>query len=538
VTTAARASSLAGAAELGKLAARRDRVMLPVWIYVMTALMAGTGYTFKALYKTPESREAVAASTSHNAALLAVAGPIFGSSTGALTMWKYGAASAVLAGLMSIFVVIRHTRADEEAGRLELVGSTAVGRHAALAAGTLLAVAANVVLAVLLAAGLIAVGLPAGGAAAAGLAIGGCGLVFAGVAAVTAQLAGTARGARGGAIAVLAATYVLGSIGAAGPAGLRWLSWLSPVGWAEQVRAFAGDRWPVLALPVVTTVALAAGAVVLAGERDMGAGLVPSRPGPASAAASLRSPLALAWRMQRGALAAWAVGVLLIGAATGSVAKGIGSLLGSGTQVRDAITKIGGQASLSDAYLVAVMSLVGLAAAGYAISAVLRLHTEESTDLADPVLATPVSRVRWGASHLVIAVIGAAVMLAAAGVGAGLGYGLRGGDAGAQLPRLVGAALAQLPAVLVLAGVAVLLFGVAPRSCVAGAWSALAAAALLVLFGPTLRLAQWVLDISPFEHVPKLPGGVVTAAPFVWLAVVAVALGAAGLAGLRRRDIV
>jgi ABC-2 type transport system permease protein len=531
-------SGLAGAGELAKLAARRDRIMVPVWIYVLTALMAATGYSFKELYKTPASREVIYASTVHNTTLAALAGPLFGSSTGALTAWKYGGTSAVLAGLMSIFIVIRHTRADEEAGRLELVGSTAVGRHAALAVGLTLAAGANCVLALLIAAGLIAVGLPAGGAVAVGLAIASCGLVFTAVAAVAAQLAGSARGARGIAIGVLAAAYVLMSIGAAaGGAGLRWLAWLSPVGWADQVRAFAGDRWPVLALPLAAFVAVTAAAAVLAARRDLGAGLVPPRPGPAQAAASLRSPLALAWRMQRGSLAGCAASALLAGAAVGSVAKGIGSLLGSGAQVRDALTRLGGQSGITDAYLAATMGIVGLAAAGYAISAVLRLRSEETAQRAEPVLATATGRIGWAAGHLVVAVAGAAVVLAAAGAGAGLAYGLRTGAVGTQLPRLLGAALAQLPAVLAVTAVAVLLFGLLPRSCGPGGWAALALAAMLVLLGPTLRLAQWVQDISPFAHVPKLPGGTVSAAPLAWLIAVAVVLAAAGMTGLRRRDI-
>jgi ABC-2 type transport system permease protein len=62
-------------------------------------------------------------------------------------------------------------------------------------------------------------------------------------------------------------------------------------------------------------------------------------------------------------------------------------------------------------------------------------------------------------------------------------------------------------------------------------------AAVLVLLGPTLRLAQWIQDISPFTHVPKLPGGAVSAVPLAWLALIAVLLAAAGMAGLRRRDI-
>jgi ABC-2 type transport system permease protein len=535
--TPGRTGSLTGAGALARLAARRDRIMLPAWIYVLTILMVSTGYNFKTFYKTPASRASVAAGIIHNPAALALAGPLYGTSAGALTVYKYGAVAALLAGLMSVFIVIRHTRADEESGRLELVGSTAVGRGAALAAGAGLAAVANVVLAVLIALGLAAIGFPASGSVAIGLAVGLCGLVFAGVAAVAAQISGSARGARGIAIGVLAAAYLLMGAGAAGSGGLRWLIWLSPIGWVTQVRAYAGEHWLVLALPVVAAVAVTALAGVLAGRRDLGAGLVPPRPGPAEAPGSLRSPLALAWRLQRASLIGWTVGALVGGAGFGSVAKNIGSMLGSSQSLHTTITRLGGQSGITDAYLAAMMGVLGLVAAGYAVSVTLHLRSDETAERAEPLLATGVSRTGWALSQLAVAAAGAAAVLAAAGIGAGLSFGLYAGDPGTQLARLVGAAFAQLPAALAVAAVAVALFGLLPRSCVAGGWSALALAAILVLLGPTLRLAPPIQDISPFTHVPKLPGGPVTAAPLIWLAAVAVALAATGLLALRRRDI-
>jgi ABC-2 type transport system permease protein len=533
-----RPGPLAGAGALARLAARRDRIMLPAWIYVLTILMVTTGYNFKTFYKTPASRESVAAGIIHNPAALALAGPLYGTSAGALTVYKYGAIAAFAAGLMSVFIVIRHTRADEESGRLELVGSTAVGRSAALAVGIALAALANVVLALLIGAGLAVIGFPPGGSVAIGFAVGLCGLVFAGVAAVAAQLSGSARGARGIAIGVLAAAYlIMGAGAAAGSDGLRWLLWLSPIGWATQVRAYAGDHWPVLTLPVAAAAAVTALAVALAAHRDLGAGLVPPRPGPAQAPGSLRSPLALAWRLQRASLIGWTAGALIGGAAFGSVAKNIGSMLGSSKSLQTAITRLGGQSGVTDAYLAAMMSILGLVAAGYAVSVVLHLRSDETAERAEPLLATGVSRTGWALSQLAAATAGAAAVLAAAGLGAGLSFGLYVGDPGTQLARLIGAAFAQLPAALAVAAVAVALFGLLPRSSVAGGWAALALAAILVLLGPTLRLPQPVQDISPFTHVPRLPGGVASATPLLWLTAAAVVLTAAGLAALRRRDI-
>jgi ABC-2 type transport system permease protein len=530
---------LAGAGALTRLGMRRDRVMLAVWVYLLTILVVSTGYSFKGLYKTPASRGAVYAGVAHDPATLALAGPIYGTSLGALTAYKVGVACAVLASLMSMFIVIRHTRADEEAGRLELVGSTAVGRNAPLAAGLLLAAAANAAAVLLIIAAQAVIGYPAGGSAALALAIGSAGLLSGAVAAVAAQLSGSARGARGIGICAIVAADLLMSIGAAaGTSGsLRWMLWLSPLGWASEVRPYAGDRWLVLILPLAAAVAVAAAAALMATRRDLDAGLVPPRPGPAHASRLLRGPLALAWRQQRASLAGWAVGAAAYAAAFGSVAGNIGSFLGSGTGVRKAIARLGGQPGITNAYLAAVMTILGLVVAGYAVSLVLRLRADETAERAEPLLATATSRVSWAGGQLVVAASGSAVVLGMAGLGAGLAFGARAGDPGAALPRLLGAAFAQLPAVLVTAAVATALFGLLPGSCEAASWTALGLAALLALFGPTLQLAQWVQDISPFSHVPKLPGGTVSAAALAWLSAVAVVLAAAGLLGLRRRDI-
>jgi ABC-2 type transport system permease protein len=530
--------ALARVGPLTRLAVRRDRLMLAAWIYLLTILVVSSAYSIKKLYSTAAVLDQFAINASHNPALAFLYGPVYGHSVGGLTAWKPGVLVALLAGLMSIFFVIRHTRADEEAGRLELVGSTATGRQAPLVAALLVALAANVVLGLLVTLALIAVGLPAAGSLAYALAIAGCGLVFAGVAAVAAQVSGTARGARGLAIAAAAAAYLLRGFGdSAGSAGPRWLTWLSPIGWSEQVRPFAGDRWWLLFALAAAALVTVAVSWALAAVRDHGAGLLPDRPGLPQAGPLLRSPLTLAWRLQRGALLGWALGFAAFGLASGFTAKGVGSLLGGSQQLRHGIARLGGSAGLTDAYLVAVIAIAGLVAAAYATSAVLRLRSEEMAHRVEPLLATATGRIRWALSHVIVATAGTAVLLACLGVGAGLGYGLHAGDLGSRLPSLLGAALSQLPAALAVAAVSVVAFGLVPLWSVACGWLAVAVAGLIELFGPLFSLPQWVLDISPFTHLPKLPGAPASAPPLVWLSAAALALAVAGLAGFRRRDI-
>jgi ABC-2 type transport system permease protein len=529
-------STMTGTRALARLAARRDRVMLVAWIYVLTALIAGTAYSFRKLFPTAAGRTEFAISAGHNPALLSLYGPLSGNSVGSLTAWRYGGFAALGAGLMSIFIVIRHTRADEETGRLELVGSAVVGRNAALAAALLIAVAANLGLAVLVTVALVLLGLPVAGSLALALAIAGSGLVFMAVAAVCAQIASTARSARGLAIGVVGVTYLLRAVGdSSGPHGPRWLTWGSPIGWAELIRSFGAIRWWALALPAVVAFVVAVAAAVLAIGRDYDAGMLPQRPGPARGRAWLRGPFALAWRLHRGTLTGWLAGALIFAIIVGSAAKGIGGLL-SGSQIRHIVTELGGTSAITNAYLAAIMGFAGLIAAGYAVSVVLRLRSEETADHADPVLASSTSRVQWGLPYLVIAVAGTAMILVVTGLGAGLGYALRSGGAG-EIGPLVVAGLAQAPAALVIGGFAAALFGLVPRASVAGGWLALGVVVLILFLGAALQLSHWVLDISPFQHLPKLPGGTLTAPPLIWLSVIALALGGAGLAGLRGRDI-
>ncbi|MFD9126412.1 ABC transporter permease, partial [Kitasatospora sp. NPDC059571] len=277
----------AGTGILLRLALRRDRIVLPVWLYALTASVASTAFSFRTLYGTAAERQAFGLGIASNSSLRALYGPLHDASTvGGLTAWRMGAFGAVLAALMSILLVVRHTRAEEEDGRLELIGAGAVGRRAPLTAGLLAAACADLLLAVLVSGCLIAAGQAPAGSLAFGLALGGSGLLFAGVAAVAAQVAGTARAANGIAGTVLAAAFVLRAAGDAGP---HRVVLLSPLGWAEEVRPFAGDRWWLLVLSGAAAAAAVGAAYLLVERRDLGAGLLPQRPGPAAGAPGLRT---------------------------------------------------------------------------------------------------------------------------------------------------------------------------------------------------------------------------------------------------------
>ena len=532
-------TELTGTGILTRLALRRDRIMIVSWVYVLAAFAYVSVVSTKKLYSTAASLRAFAEGAGADRVTRAIYGPAGDLHTlGGLATWKLSVFGVVGVAVMSMFIVLRHTRGDEDAGRLELVGAGAVGRLAPQTSGQLTALLANLAVALLVAVGLAVPGLPWGDSLAFGLGMAAAGCVFAAISAVAAQLAGSRRPAIGIVTSVIALAYLLRAVGDAASPG-SWaasLSWLSPIGWSQQIRPFGPLRWWVLVIPVLFTIAVTAVAYVLAGRRDLGTGLLPVRPGPPAAGASLDGPLGLAWRLQRGTLLAWAAGLAVYGLVIGALATGIGTLVGDNAAARELFVKLGGQTGLVNALLAAMMGFMGVAAAIYAVQAALRLRGEESSQRAEPVLAAGGGRIRWAWSHLVFAVVGPVVLLLLVGLTTGLVYGTHTGDMGKAVGQLLGAALVQLPAVWVLAGIAVALFGLVPRLA-AAAWGALVAFLLLTEFGSFLNLSRWVTDISPFSHVPKLPGGTFTATPLLWLTVIAAALFAVGLAALRRRDL-
>jgi ABC-2 type transport system permease protein len=361
--------------------------------------------------------------------------------------------------------------------------------------------------------------------------------VFAGVGAVGAQLSESTRTANAICGAVLGVAYLLRAVGdAAGDQGPTWLTWLSPLGWLERTRAFAGDRFWVLVLPVALFAVLVVAASVLVTKRDLGGGLMPTRLGPARAPRSLGSAFGLAWRLQRGMLIGWTLSLFVLGAVYGSVARGVEQMLEANPALQKIISQMGGTGAVVDVYLASILGIIALFSAIYVVQSTLRLRAEETEFRAEPVLATPVGRVAWVGGHVLFATVGTAVVLAAAGSGAGLVHGVRVGDVGGQVVRLVGASLAHVPAVWVVAGLALALFALVPKLSSAS-WAVIVVFLVLGQLGPLLQLDQWAMDLSPFTHVPKVPGAEVTAGPLLWLALVAAVLMVVGFAGFRRRDV-
>ncbi|NBE95010.1 hypothetical protein FE391_28040 [Nonomuraea sp. KC401] len=513
-------------AALIRLILRRDRVWQPLWIVLVTLFVATTVATIRQLLPAPEARLHYVNEVAANPVILLMQGPAYGDSLGAVAAQQRGAATMIFAALASVILLVKHTRSDEEQGRRELVGSAAVGRHAPLTAALTVVLGANLVLAALIAMVGVSAGLPLAGSLAWGLMAASGGWAGAALAAVAVQMTQSARLAGAWAFTVFFGAYLVRGVSDVGGPGMEWLGWLMPSGWILRAHAFGGEQWWVFMLVAAFVTALIMVAYVLSARRDIAAGLVPPRPGPAHAPNSLRGPLGLAWRMHRGMALAWIAGAAFIGAAIGLGGQTAIETFGRSGALDFWAERTGTDDPTEIFFRLVVYKLAMYSVSLYAIMTVLRLRGDEATEL---LLAGPVSRARWVVSHLVFAVGVPVAVLVTAGLGLSLGSGDVAG--GLAITTLL------LPAIWVMAGIAVAAFGLFRRAGAVVGWTALVLAIAVEVGWEVGLLSDAFFMVSPLAHVHYSTLADPGPGTLLGLTLVAAGFTATGLYGLRHRDL-
>ncbi|WP_051275077.1 ABC transporter permease [Cellulomonas sp. URHD0024] len=527
-------ATLAGMGSMVRFVLRRNRVRLAVWVIVLVGMFAYIASYYRTLFPTQKSLDDFAA-LSNTPGIKALTGLSPAADTLGGAVWTKGWMTIALSLAIGVaFLVTRNGRADEEVGRTELLRSRMLGMHAYSAASWLvdglLCVAVGLGIALVsVANGLDPAGTGAAGSFVIGASVIGVGLFGLGVGAVAGQVASTSRGANALASAVIIGLYVVRMIG---DLGNGVLTWASPIGWGQKMEPYAGNRWWPFALLLLLAGALLAVATRIESTRDHGAGLRADRPGPADAPARLASPLGLGLRLQRGPIVGWSIAVMLASLLFGSVVDAMTTLLDDAGSATDDLLRGSGVQAL----LALLAGMIALVTAIFATQQSVSLRTEEASGLIEPQLAAAVSRTRWAVQRLLIPAVGSAVLLLVGGGLLGAVYGSVVGDS-SQAATMAGATLAYWPAVMVLVGVAVALFGWLPRLAVPLTWGVLAAVWFAAMLGDVFGLPRWLLDALPFSAVPYLPLEPMSWTPLVIMTFLAVALVWAGVQRFARRDI-
>jgi ABC-2 type transport system permease protein len=518
-----------------RLVVRRNRVRLAVWWAVLVGLFAYVSAYYASIFDTQAALDDFAA-LSNTPGIKALTGLAAAPATLGGAVWtKIWMSTALTLAFGVVFLVTRSGRADEELGRTELLRSRVLGLHAYSTASWLvsavLCVAVGAGVAFTSAAGgLDPVGTGTTGSLVVGASVAGIGLVAVGVGALAGQATTTSRGANALGSVVLGVFYVLRMVGDLGDGRLTWVS---PIGWGQEMQPWGANRWWPFALLVLLGAVLVMVAVRLEALRDLGAGLMPERPGPAGAPARYAEPLGLGLRLQRGPIVGWTVTVVLTALLFGSVVEAMSNMLKDAGSAPTAM--IGGTGV--EALLSMLVMIIAMVTTAFALQSAVSLRADEASGIVEPQLAGALSRSRWALQRLLIPAVGTAVLLLVGGAGMGAGYGSIIGDPG-QTSRLAGAALAYWPAVMVLVGVAVALFGWLPRLAIPLTWGVLAAMWFIVLIGDALHLPGWVLEVLPFSATPYQPLEPLAWTPLVVMTLVAAGLTWAGLGRFARRDVV
>ena len=535
-------NAFTGTLEMVRFILRRDRVRCPAWVI---GVALGMVYVANALETVLDegTLESFAIMAS-NPVMGLIGGPGFGFddiSLSKIIVGIYGLYFMLATALMSILTIARHTRVEEQTGRGELVRANVVGRHAPLTATLFVVLAMNVLASLLVAATFIGSSARPDSTGAVLLfsaSIGAVGLVFAGVAAVTAQLSPFSRAGSGIAGVVLAISFMvrgLADMSAVQHGNLTWLSWLSPLGWSQQTAPFVLNRWWPLVLSIALTTVLAAIAYALLDHRDLGSGIFAERLGAMHAPAWLGSSFTLAYRLQRSALIGWSISLLLAGIVFGAFAR---PMLEAMDDLPPEIALLmGGSGSVVEGYLGFMGLYFGIMVAAYALLSIQSVRAEEQGLRTEPILAAAVGRAGWLGSWTLVTAFGALLLLTVAGVGTALGAALTGvGDWSLYGQTVLGHVIHVAPVWLLL-GTSAALYGFLPRA-LGAVWVLFGYGAFMSLFGQLLQLGSTWQNLSPFSHVGQYPGSEISWTAAATLTIAAASLVAGGIMGFRRRDLI
>ena len=534
-----RARAGAGRARLRALVARalhdaRVRTLSFAFLFGVYAYVQPIAY--RDAYPTMSDRQAFARGFAQNKAVRIFYGePHSLLGVTGYAAWRVGGTLAILAAIFGLLAAVRALRTEEDAGRTEIVLAGAVGRRAALVAA-ITAIAMTVCLLWLAElAGFAIAGLPLGGSAYLALATATVALVCAGVGALVSQLAPSRRVALELGGAVVGLLFVLRVI-ADTAAGGGWLRWVTPLGWAEELRPFAGAQPLVLVLPALTTLLLMALAARIALARDVGTGVIATRESADADPRLLSSVSAEALRSERASLLVWLGGAGALAFVLGVLAKSV-SAAGISTSLNRTLGRLGSGTILTPSgYLGFAFIFFILVVSLFACAQISAASHEEAEERLETLLALPLSRRRWLAGRLALATLGCALISLTAGL---LTWaGARSAGVSIALPKLLEAGANCLPVALLFLGLAALAFAIVPRAGAGIAYGLLALAFLWDLVGSLLNVPRWLIKLTPFAHAGLVPAQAFQSTGA--LAMLAIALAAALLALwlFGRRDLI
>lgn len=455
---------------------------------------------------------------------------------GGFVVWDGGWFLEAIVGVWAILTTSRLLRGEEDSGRAEYPLSGPVS-GLQVSGAALVAVVTGCLVAGL--AVFVTIVVPSEdvlGAVLFALGIAGFGIVMAAVTAVASQLVGVRRQAAALGAAFLGIAFVLRMI-ANSSDGRSWVSWLSVFGWMDRLRPFGDNNVGVLAVYFAVAAVLFVAALALRARRDLGAAILIRDGDVRSRPLLLQSPIRFAWRLTWGTLVGWAVGIAVYSFFIGSLVKSMGEVLADDPAYEQYLELLGMTKEDISLGMVAVMAVVtGLIISLYAAWRIGAVRNEEDAERAEHLLTRPLTRGRWLGGHLVLAFVSVGLLVLLTGVATWVGGVVTGAEV--TLIDTIDASANLLPVILLFGGLAVAMFGLAPRLTIAVPVGAVVVAYVLSFVGPALDLPGWAVGISPFYHVALVPVEDFALTQGLVMLAIAVLAALVGWVAFNRRDVV
>lgn len=526
-----------GSSTLTRFIFRRDRLSLVIWNLAIVVLVVAMVPVIKNMFSDGEAETMVMAEMMKNPAMIAIVGPVYGGdnyTTGPAFANMMLLFTALIVGVMNIFFVARHTRQDEEAGRLEVIRSLPVGRLSNLAAVMIAALIVNTFLGVVTGLGLALVaeeGMCVYGCLLFGAVMGVTGLFFAAVTAVFCQLTANNRTALSLSFLAMIVLYLLRAIG---DIGTEILSLLSPLGLILRTEVFVGNYvWPIFIVLAISVLFVFL-AFVLARIRDLGRGLLPEKRGKSHGGRLLSSPLGLSLRLQKTSIIVWTLTIFILAAMYGSVFGDLEGFINSSDLLKAIFTGTSNY-SYVEQFISFLMIIMTIIATIPTMMMVNRGASEEKLGHAEQIFARAVSRHEQLAAYLVPALVLAVILQ----VMVALGFWSVGSmvlESAPSLQTFMISALSYLPGVFVMLAISALLTAIHP-SLSSLSYLYLGYAFLADYLGAVAKFPDWMKKATPFGYIAKYPIEDLDWLPLMVMMALSVILIAAGFVIYRQRGI-
>ena len=521
--------------ELALFILRRDRVRLPIWILSITIFTLVLAAAYPGLFPTVEERQALALMM-ENPAVIFMLGP----STG-LNKYTYGAMfghemlvfSAIAVGIMNIMLFTRHTRSDEEEGRIEVIRSLPVGRLANISATTIILVAANILLGLLIGFGLALLNIESmgvNGSLLYGMSLGVIGILFAGITAIFAQLTESARGTIGYSFLLLIGLYLIRGIG---DVSSEVLSWFSPLTWIVKTEVYVNNVWWPIPLILLVSIILISFAFYLNAIRDLEAGFIPSKPGRSEAPKSLNSTLGLGYRILRVTIISWITGLFVIGVAYGSVFGEMDTFLNNSI-LADILPDVEGY-SKDVLFLTFLNVIMAMLCTIPSLLIIQRIKVEEKKARIQHLLSRPISRNTIISSYLFLSVLVGVIALLLSGIGLYASI-VAVMDNPIPLNLIISSIFVYIVAIIFMISISVMIVGTYPKASNI-IWLYLGYTFFSVYLGELLQFPEIMSKLTPFGYMPQLPIDKVNYLTLIIITIISIGFIIIGYIGYNKRDI-